>query len=81
MREIAVRKKALHEAEQEDDLRGKSLNELLGMMWQLTLDAWAFKEKLDAEPRLQKHVVVVGRGKSHKHEDETEFSRGTSSVQ
>jgi hypothetical protein len=63
MREIVVRKKALHEAEQEDDLRDKSPDELLGMMWQLTLDAWAFKEKLDAEPRLQRHVVVVKRGR------------------
>jgi hypothetical protein len=64
MREIAVRKKALHEAEEADDLRDKSPDELLGMMWQLTLDAWAFKEKLDAEPRLQRHVVVFTRRSS-----------------
>ena len=61
MREMIVRKKALHDAEQEDDLRGKTPQELLGMMWQLTLNVWAFKEKLDAEPRLQRHVVVLAR--------------------
>jgi hypothetical protein len=58
---MIVRKKALHEPEQEDDLRGKTPGELLGMMWQLTLNVWAFKEKLDAEPRLQRHVVVLRR--------------------
>ncbi len=61
MREMIVRKKALHEADQEDDLQGKSPQELLGMMWQLTLNVWAFKEKHDAEPRLQRHVVVLAR--------------------
>ena len=61
MREMLVRKSALHDAEPEEDLRGKSPQELLGMMWQLTLNAWAFKEKLDAEPRLQRHVVVLTR--------------------
>lgn len=28
-------------------------------MWQLALDAWSFKENLNAEPRLQRHVVVL----------------------
>lgn len=61
MRKVTVRKRALHEPESENDLRGKPPHELLGMMWQLTLDAWAFKEKLNAEPRLQRHVVVFAR--------------------
>ena len=61
MREIAVRKKALHEPEQEDDLRGKTPQDWLEMMWPLTLNVWAFKEKLDVEPRLQRHVVVFAR--------------------
>ena len=61
MRDITVRVKTLHEAEQDDDLRGKTPHELLGMMWQLTLNAWAFKEKLNAEPGLQRHVVVLTR--------------------
>lgn len=59
-KKILVRKRSLHDPE-EDDLKGKAPGELLGMMWQLTLDAWAFKEKLDAESRLQRHIVVLKR--------------------
>lgn len=57
---ILVRKRSLHDPE-ENDLKDKTPAELIGMMWQLTLDAWSFKEKLDAEPRLQGHVVVLKR--------------------
>jgi hypothetical protein len=60
-REIAVRKTTKREAETDDDLRGKSPQELLEMMWPLTLNAWAFKEQLDVEPRLQRHVVLLTR--------------------
>jgi hypothetical protein len=61
MRDIIVRKRRLHEAGDDDDLRDKSPQELLGMMWQLALNAWAFKENIDAAPRLQRHVVVLKR--------------------
>ncbi len=36
----------------------------LGMMWQLTLDTWAFMKETHAESRLQRHVVRLVRGKS-----------------
>jgi hypothetical protein len=62
MRNVVVRKASLREAERRDDLRGKSPDELVGMMWQLALNAWSFKEALNAEPRLQRHVVVLKRG-------------------
>jgi len=62
MRDIVVRKVALKEAEQTNDLAGRSPQQLMGLMWRLTLDAWSFKEKLSAEPRLQRHVVVLKRG-------------------
>lgn len=35
----------------------------LGMMWQLTLQAWSFKEGRSDEPRLQRHVGRVVRGR------------------
>jgi hypothetical protein len=60
MKKIPVRKRSLHGPE-ENDLKDKTPAERIGMMWQLTLDAWSFKEKLDAEPRLQRHVVVLKR--------------------
>ena len=59
-KKILVRKRSLHDPEV-NDLKGKTPAELIGMMWQLTLDAWSFKEKLDAESRLQRHVVVLKR--------------------
>lgn len=57
---VLVRKRSRHEPE-EDDLKGRTPGEMMGMMWQLTLDAWAFKEKLDAESGLQRHIVVLKR--------------------
>ena len=63
MREIVVKKAKLHDTKLRDDLRDKSPDELIGMMWQLALNAWSFKEIVDVEPRLQRHVVVLKRGR------------------
>ncbi|MBO0722102.1 MAG: hypothetical protein J2P41_14860 [Blastocatellia bacterium] len=63
MKRVLVRKTGLHESNESDDLKGKSPQELIGMMWQLTLSAWSFKEKIDVEPRLQRNVVVLKRRK------------------
>ena len=61
MKKTLVRKKTLREVTEDDDLQGKSPQQLIGMMWQLALSAWSFKERLHAEPRLQRHVVVLKR--------------------
>ena len=61
MRNVLIRKVALHSPAGGGDLKGKSPEQLLGIMWRLTLDAWSFKESLNAEPRLQRHVVVLKR--------------------
>lgn len=61
MRKMMVRKSPLHETNDNNDLKGKSPHQLIEMMWQLTLNAWAFKENLNAEPRLQRNVVVLKR--------------------
>lgn len=63
MRNVLIRKTSLHDSDGNSDLKDKSPQELLGMMWQLALDAWSFKENLNAEPRLQRHVVVLKRRK------------------
>lgn len=57
MRDLKVTKSKLTEADNRDDLKGKTPGELMGMVWQLTQDAWAFKQDLNAEPRLQRHIV------------------------
>ena len=59
MKKVLVRKISLHDSP--DDLRGKTPEQLIGMMWRLALDAWSFKARLDAEPRLQRNVVVLKR--------------------
>lgn len=64
MRETVIRKIKLHETQPKNDLLGKSPDELIGMMWKLALSAWSFKENINAEPRLQRHVVVLKRGES-----------------
>lgn len=61
MRNILVRKSLLHNADGDNDLKNKSPAQLLSMMWQLALNAWSFKENLNAEPRLQRDVVVLKR--------------------
>ena len=61
MRSILVRKTSLHDSDDNSDLKDKSPQELLDMMWQLALDAWSLKENLNVEPRLQRHVVVLKR--------------------
>jgi hypothetical protein len=38
--------------------------ERMRMVWQLTLDAWAFKEPNVAESRFQRHAIRVVRGES-----------------
>ena len=64
MRSVLVRKTSLHDSDGDSNLKDKSPQELLDMMWQLALNAWSFKENLNAEPRLQRHVVVLKRRKS-----------------
>jgi hypothetical protein len=64
MRNILVRKSSLRNADGDVDLKDKSPEQLLGMMWQLALNAWSFKENFDAEPRLQRNVIVLKRRRS-----------------
>ena len=59
-----VRIRRLHDPDDEAYVRALSPGERLAMVWQLTMDAWAFKEGLTVEPRLRRDVgrVVRGRG-------------------
>lgn len=61
MRKVQLRKIKLRESDGAEDLKDMTPQQLLGMMWQLALDAWAFKENLNAEPRLQRHIVVLNK--------------------
>ncbi len=55
-----IRVKKLSDDDSED-LKHTKPQERLAMMWQLTLDAWAFKGETLAKPRLQRHIVRVLR--------------------
>lgn len=63
MEKMLITKTPLHESDQINNLKDKSPGELIGMVWQLTLDAWSFKENIDAEPRVQRHIVIFKRGR------------------
>ncbi|MBI5722732.1 MAG: hypothetical protein HZA50_02150 [Planctomycetes bacterium] len=39
----------------------------MDVVWRLTLDCWSFKEQINAEPRLQRHVVVLKKAKRRVH--------------
>jgi hypothetical protein len=61
-RNIQIRKTSLKE--ETDDLKNTTPEERWAMMWQLALDAWAFKGEPIAEPRLQRNIVRVFRRES-----------------
>jgi hypothetical protein len=50
--------------DKQDDLRSTTPAQRLDMMWQLTLDAWAFKGEPVAELRLPRHIIRVLRRES-----------------
>jgi len=59
-----VRVTTVNEQGEETDLQSAEPRELLGMVWQLTVDAWVFTGESIVEPRLQRHVVRIERGGS-----------------
>jgi hypothetical protein len=61
VRVSVIKKAPLRESDSTESLKDKTPQQLLDMMWQLALDAWSFKENISAEPRLQRHVVVLKR--------------------
>lgn len=48
----------------DDIIRAATPGERMEMVWQLTLDAWAFLDPERAESEFQRHVVRIKRGKS-----------------
>jgi hypothetical protein len=60
-RVLKVRKRKLSDQGKETDLDYTTPVERLGMMWQLALDAWAFKGESIAESRLPRHIVRLLR--------------------
>ena len=58
-----IRVRSLHDQGRSDwdDLSRTTPAERLQMIWQLTVDAWAFKGEAIAELRLPRHIVRVLR--------------------
>jgi hypothetical protein len=59
-----VRVLKLQEQDEYDDLRSATPAQRLEMMWQLAVDAWAFKGEPVDELRLPRHIVRVLRRES-----------------
>jgi hypothetical protein len=56
-----VRLRKLTDQGRETDLEQTTPAQRLGMMWQLAVDAWAFKGDSLAESRLPRHAVRLVR--------------------
>lgn len=56
-----IRVKSLHDHTPDDDLANTTPAERIGMMWQLAVDAWAFKGEEIADPRVSRRTVRVLR--------------------
>ena len=63
VRASEIRVSNLHDQDRsdQDDFSRTTPAERLQMMWQLTVDAWAFKGERVAELRLPRHIVRVLR--------------------
>jgi len=60
--DLPVRKLRVAEAGPDPWLRGLSAAQRMDMVWQISLQAWAFKEGLLDEPRLRRDAVRTVRG-------------------
>jgi hypothetical protein len=60
-RVMATRKSRVEDQGKEDDLIGTTPGDRMGMVWPLTLSAWAFKGERLAESRLPRHIVHLQR--------------------
>ena len=58
-----IRIKKLQDQGSERDLLNYTPAERIGMMWQLTLDAWAFMGDKSAKSGLSRHIVHIYRRK------------------
>ena len=56
-----VRKSSLQEQNDRGIIYNASPSERMGMVWQLTLDAWAFMDPTSAKSEFQRHVGRVER--------------------
>ena len=57
-----IRVRPLSAQGSEDDLKDTTPEERLDMMWQLAVDAWAFKGEPVGDGRLDRSIVRVVRG-------------------
>ena len=55
-------KKTLLDQGSDDLIPDATPAERMGMVWQLTLDAWTFMDPASAKSEFQRHVVRVARG-------------------
>ncbi len=58
---VPIRRGRLHDAGP-DHAAVPSADECIEMVWEMTMNAWAFMGHEDALPRLQRHVLRRGRG-------------------
>ena len=60
-RDYPIRIQKLTEQGNEPDLRATTAAQRIAMMWQLALNAWAFKGAPDVNPDFRRHAVRLLR--------------------
>ncbi len=58
---LRIIKSSLQRETEDNEIATLSPSERVALMWQITVDAWSFKENFNAESRLQRHIVSVRR--------------------
>ena len=61
-RDVTVRIRHLHDQDDHPEIAAMTPAERIELMWQLAVDAWAFKGEPVGESRLSRHLVRVIRG-------------------
>ena len=61
-RDVTIRVHHLHDPDDQPEIAAMTPAERIGLMWQLAVDAWAFKGEPVGESRLPRHLVRVIRG-------------------
>ena len=63
MNRSVVRKTTLQDQDDSGIIVNATPSERIGMVWQLTLDAWAFLDSNIAKSEFQRHVGRIERGR------------------
>ena len=60
---LTLHSRKLKDQDDIEGLKNISPGDRIGMVWPITMDAWAFNKQGNAESRLQRHIIHIYRRK------------------